>query len=44
MSKADLNQDQKFLMSVFFSAVVLMVALDFYDKYKQRNATTTSTN
>lgn len=44
MSKANLNQDQKFMMNVLFSAIILMVALDFYDKYKERNATTTATN
>jgi hypothetical protein len=27
-------------MSVFFSAVFLMVALNFYDKYKIKDATT----
>jgi len=40
MSKVNISKDQRFLMSVFFSAVFLMVALDFYDKYKIKDATT----
>lgn len=43
MSKHEISSDQRFLMSAFFTAVVFMVALNFYEKYKQRNATT-STN
>jgi hypothetical protein len=40
MSKVNISKDQRFLISVFFSAVFLMVALDFYDKYKIKDATT----
>ena len=42
MNKTNLTKDQRFLMSVFFSAVLLMFALDFYEKYKEQNATTTN--
>jgi len=42
MSRANLTKDERFLMSVFFSAVLLMFALDFYEKYKEKNATTTN--
>jgi hypothetical protein len=35
---APLSQDERFLMSVFFSLIVVSIVLDAYDKHNKKKA------